>query len=270
MPTIKMIATDIDGTFITSDHDFNQLHFQRVLKQLNARQIKFAIASGNQMRHLTDMFAGYDNLAFLAENGGLVTIDNQPIFTETISPSDLQVALQLIHHDEHLIGGSVISSGIHGAYLERDTTPELIAGANYFYSGLQLCDNLTAINDDIFKLDLVWSDDLAANRATFLNQHLPDTLTATPSGFGGLDIIPSHVSKEVGLTALEKYWDIQPNEVMTFGDNDNDLSMLTHTDYGYAMANAATNIRAAAPFTTQWTNDEDGVLRTIDEVLGLN
>ncbi|MYV17756.1 Cof-type HAD-IIB family hydrolase [Furfurilactobacillus milii] len=267
--TIKMIATDIDGTFITNGHDFDRMHFKRVLGQLEQRHVHFVIASGNQLKHLTDMFADYDNIAFLAENGGLVSLNDQVIFADTVSATDLNQALTMIRTDPVLTGGMVILSGRHGAYVERDTNAELMEQANYFYSGLQLCDRLTDVHDDMFKLDLVWLDDQAGHRADYLNHHLPKTLSATASGFGGLDIIPAHINKQVGLHALERYWHIKPDDVMAFGDNDNDIAMLAHAGHSFAMANASAKVQQSAKAVTEWTNDDDGVLRTIDMVLGL-
>lgn len=267
--SIKMIATDIDGTFIRTDHQFDHDRFARILRQLSARRIHFVIASGNQLRHLTDMFANFDGIDFLAENGGLVVSNQQTLFSETISPNLLQQTLSLIHQSPMLQGGAIVVSGLHGAYLETPVTDELLASANYFYTDLQLVADLLAVQDDVLKVDLVWPDNLADQRADWLNHRLPTSLTATASGFGGLDIIPSHVNKQVGLAVLERHWQISPDQVMAFGDNDNDIAMLRHVGHGYAMLNAAPRIKAAANQVTLKTNDEDGVLDTIETVLAL-
>lgn len=264
---IKLIATDIDGTFIRNDHTFNEPLFRRLLNKMNAQNIHFVVASGNQLGHLTDMFAPFDNITFLAENGGLVIVDGKPIFSTTIPNEQVRQAVNLVQTDPHLQNGSVILSGINGAYLDQHTSQKLIDGADYFYTGLQHVNDLSTISDQILKIDLVWDDTLANQRAKYLQQHLPETLSATVSGFGGLDIIPAHVNKAVGLSELERYWQIDPADVVTFGDNDNDLAMLTHAGRSFAMLNAADNIKTAASDITKWSNDDDGVLRTIELLL---
>jgi len=60
---------------------------------------------------------------------------------------------------------------------------------------------------------------------------------------------------------------IAPEEVMTIGDSDNDLSMI-EWDFGYtvAMENGMDTVKAAAKYVTA-SNDEDGVAVFIEEHL---
>ncbi|GEK29595.1 Cof-type HAD-IIB family hydrolase [Furfurilactobacillus siliginis] len=266
--SIKMIATDIDGTFIRNDHTFDEAHFNDVMTKLRQQHIRFVVASGNQLRHLTDMFQPFgSDISYVAENGGLVVTNNERIFSATLSESDVKTALHFIQNEPQLADASIVLSGVRGSYIDMHTSAKLLAGAQYFYTGLQQVGDVTKVSDAILKLDLVWNDDLAAQRAQFLNALLPDSMIATASGFGGLDIIPGHINKQVGLMELEQRWHIDPTEIVAFGDNDNDLSMMTHAGQSFAMANAAPNIQQAATHTTKWTNDQNGVLRTIDELL---
>ena len=54
---------------------------------------------------------------------------------------------------------------------------------------------------------------------------------------------------------------------MTFGDNENDLSMLTMTPNSFAMKNADDKIRQAASHVTQFDNNHNGVLETLKMAL---
>ncbi|MDN3537397.1 HAD hydrolase family protein [Limosilactobacillus fermentum] len=55
--------------------------------------------------------------------------------------------------------------------------------------------------------------------------------------------------------------------MVTFGDNENDLGLLTMTPQSYAMKNAAPFIQGQAANVTTHTNNESGVLRTINALL---
>ena len=44
---IKLIATDMDGTLLTSEKKFPP-HMFNIIDQLHEREIKFAVASGRQ------------------------------------------------------------------------------------------------------------------------------------------------------------------------------------------------------------------------------
>lgn len=45
--SIKLIATDMDGTFLNSQKDYNREHFADLYAELKKRDIKFVVASGN-------------------------------------------------------------------------------------------------------------------------------------------------------------------------------------------------------------------------------
>lgn len=46
--TIKLVATDMDGTFLNDDKHFDKERFQRVYDYMNQNDIRFVSASGNQ------------------------------------------------------------------------------------------------------------------------------------------------------------------------------------------------------------------------------
>ncbi|MGO2384136.1 MAG: HAD hydrolase family protein [Pseudolactococcus laudensis] len=46
--SIKLIATDMDGTFLNSQKDYNRERFADLYAELKKRDIKFVVASGNQ------------------------------------------------------------------------------------------------------------------------------------------------------------------------------------------------------------------------------
>ena len=42
--TIKLIATDMDGTFLRDDHHYNQHRFKRLFRQLQKRKDRKSVA----------------------------------------------------------------------------------------------------------------------------------------------------------------------------------------------------------------------------------
>ena len=56
---------------------------------------------------------------------------------------------------------------------------------------------------------------------------------------------------------------------MAFGDFMNDYQLLQEATYSYAMKNALPQIKQIANYETKYTNEEDGVIQTIKEVLDL-
>ena len=70
---IKLVAVDIDGTFVRSDYTYDISRFKRILSCMENAGCNFVVASGNQYYQLRDLFPGYcDELSFVAENGAFV------------------------------------------------------------------------------------------------------------------------------------------------------------------------------------------------------
>ncbi|MFN8648511.1 HAD hydrolase family protein [Streptococcus sp.] len=59
--TIKLIATDMDGTFLDERGSFDRQRFERVLTELEERKIPFVVASGNGMGRLLRIFKGFED-----------------------------------------------------------------------------------------------------------------------------------------------------------------------------------------------------------------
>lgn len=82
---IKVIATDMDGTFLRDDKTFDEERFKRILSVLEKEAIKFVIASGNQYRQLRLNFPAYDGqFAYVAENGAHIISQGQTLFEHFI------------------------------------------------------------------------------------------------------------------------------------------------------------------------------------------
>lgn len=90
---------------------------------------------------------------------------------------------------------------------------------------------------------------------------------ATLSGAPFVEVMAEGVTKATGLARLCAHLDIDRAEVVAFGDALNDVEMLRWAGRGVAMAHAEPVVRDAADEVTA-TNDEDGVARVIERLLG--
>jgi hydroxymethylpyrimidine pyrophosphatase-like HAD family hydrolase len=68
------------------------------------------------------------------------------------------------------------------------------------------------------------------------------------------------------LKYISKRFDIDRQEIIAIGDNENDISMLNYAGLGVAMGNAAENTKKASDIITS-TNDEDGVSKVIEKYI---
>ena len=81
--TIKLIATDMDGTFLDGNGAYDRERFDALLTKLEQNNILFVAASGRQLLALEAMFADFsDRMIFVAENGGIVKYRDDILFEE--------------------------------------------------------------------------------------------------------------------------------------------------------------------------------------------
>ena len=95
-----------------------------------------------------------------------------------------------------------------------------------------------------------------------LRQELGKRINVYRSEAFYLELVPKGIDKAASLSRLLERTRIKQEEVIAIGDGFNDVSMIR-----FAMANAQPPVKANADRITQYTNDEDGVARFIQELL---
>jgi len=89
MTRIKMIATDVDGTFLNAQRQYNHTRFDQQLTRLTAAGIHFVVASGNHLGHLEKVFAPTPRVqTFVAENGSLIVDQGQTLLETPVAPTE--------------------------------------------------------------------------------------------------------------------------------------------------------------------------------------
>jgi Cof subfamily protein (haloacid dehalogenase superfamily) len=268
--TIKMIATDMDGTFLDGDSAFNRPRFQQLLNEMAAQQVKFVVASGNQYPHLPPYFDGLTGeITYLAEDGAHIVLAGEAISEDVIQAETLQQFLNWLPTTPLFANAWVILSGQRASYTEMLPNSKRFKASHYFYGDMQHVPDLREVTDGIYKIDISWAQFDVSAQEQLVNATFPGKLRATSSGLGGIDVVLPHVNKAYGLAKLQAKWGITRDETLAFGDSGNDLEMLAMAKYGYAMANAPENVRQAVDYVTPLDNDHDGVLDVIAQYLNV-
>jgi len=80
-----------------------------------------------------------------------------------------------------------------------------------------------------------------------------------------IDIMPLLGNKGQGIQALKKLLNITSDQILCFGDGNNDLTMFDESKYGIAMGNAIEALKKKACYITK-TNAEDGVAIALEKI----
>jgi Cof subfamily protein (haloacid dehalogenase superfamily) len=94
-----------------------------------------------------------------------------------------------------------------------------------------------------------------------------DEAVATYSGLPFIEVSGRLVTKATALELLSQDLGIDRSEVVSVGDNHNDITMLEWAGRSYAMGNASQDAKAAADDLIP-TSDEDGLAVLVEQLLG--
>ena len=262
---IKLIAVDMDGTFLDDNKTFDQERFRAQFQVLKDRGIHFVVASGNQYYRLRHYFSGIDrnDIAYVAENGGYVHDGNREIFVAGIPDDTLLRVYQFLASYEQVTS---IICGKNSAYTLMNNDAAEFADALNHYQRLQRVNCYREINDTIIKIALKMPANIQDGVLNAARQMLGDVLVPVTSGHQWLDLIIPGVHKAYGLQLLQEQWGISDDAVAAFGDNGNDLEMLQKARFSFAMDNACESVRQAARYLAP-ANNNDGVLTMIDRII---
>ena len=266
MNPIRLIATDVDGTLLNS-----QLKIpDRNLRAIHAAQekgITVAISSGRFPENVYVLLQDYGlRCPIIGTNGADVIDEKLNRLSETCIAPDaaLRALHELIrlgadyfmfarqaictsretrrHHSELSFGDRIRALGF--TYYHGPDEALLLAGQGIAHKFF-VCDNV------------------GLDRVRESLDGIPG-IELTQSSANNIEVMPCGVDKGIGVQALADTLGIPMEQVMTLGDEENDIPMLRAAGYGIAMANGSAEAKAAAKYVTD-TNEECGFAKAIEK-----
>ena len=262
--SVKLIAVDMDGTFLSDAKTYNRPRFLAQYARMKAQGIRFVVASGNQYYQLISFFPEIAHeISFVAENGGWVVSEGEDVFNGELSKAHFETVASVLND---VPGIEIIACGKSSAYTLKCYDEGFKAIAAKYYHRLEMVSDFDNLNDIFFKFGLNVSDDEIPRIQALLHEKLSDIMVPVTTGHGSIDLIIPGVHKANGLRILQQRWGIENSDVVAFGDSGNDAEMLKLVKYAFAMGNAADSIKAIAGYATD-DNNHDGALNVIQAVL---
>ncbi len=265
MSPIRLIATDIDGTLLNSRLEIPERNLHAI-RAAQEKGIIFAISSGRFPENVYVLLQDYGlRCPIIGTNGADVIDENLNRLSETfIAPEAALRALKELvrlgsdffmfarqavctsretrkHHSELSFGDRIRALGIIYYHGPEDAAMLAERGSVHKFF---VCDNVP-LNQVRKALDGIPGIDL------------------TQSSVNNIEVMPCGVDKGIGVRALADALGIPMAQVMTLGDEGNDVPMLRAAGFGVAMANGSAAARAAARYVTD-TNDACGFAKAIE------
>jgi len=274
---IKLVATDMDGTFLRQKHtynadgqlidltmDYDKPMFEQVLQKLKDKGGHFVVASGNQYYQLKSFFPGLDHeITYAAENGAYIIDKGEEVFSANIEKETRQEILAIL---KEFSGVKICICGKNNAYI-LSGDQEFKNLMQLFYRRLKEVNHFEDINDQILKFSLIVANEkLVPEVIEKLNKKVGHIIQVVDSGMGCIDLNMHGVNKGFAIKLLSERWNVDPSQCVAFGDSGNDIEMIQFVTYGYAMENAKPTLKQLA-YAICESNNQQGVLKTLLEIL---
>ena len=270
--TIKLIATDMDGTLLDPKGQVDLPRLEKILDQLEERGIRFVIATGNEIHRVKQLLGHLtERVVLIVANGARIFEGNQLLQAQTWDDDMVNRALEFFKgrecQDQFVVtsmNGGFVKEGTVFTQLENFMTPEMI---ELFYQRMNFVEELEShLFGGVLKMSLVVGEERSDAVLEEINQLFNGHVQAVSSGYGCIDILQSGIHKAWGLQELLKRWDIKAEEIMAFGDSENDVEMLQLAGIAYAMENADDKAKAVATDFAP-SNSQAGVYQVLEDWL---
>ena len=258
---IRAIAFDLDDTLLRSDLTVSDYTVD-VLHRAKERGIVILPASG---RTRDSMFPTVQRIgcadAFISCNGADVWTTDRELLMQELLP------VELAHEVAHFASERGVYCQTYSPsrfYFSIDNEYAVSYANSSSLEGEYVGDLTDFIRKPVTKLLMMDTPERIATlyeeaKALFAGRA---SLTCSKPYF--LECNPLRATKGNALRWCGEHFGFTMDELLTFGDSLNDLSMLEAAGTGVAMGNAREDVRALG-FPVCLTNDEDGVARYIDE-----
>lgn len=260
MPNIKLIATDIDGTILKYNYEFNQ-EVKDCIKKLTQSGVKVVLVTGRMheaTKHIAEEL-GLDT-PIVSYQGGLVKYNGETLYERNLDQKSAKeivtwakknkVHLNLYMNDE--------------LYVEKDSPTirrYIIQGISHFNIksfdeiNLEKINKMLLINYEDENKVTMWKEYL---QAKYKEVHF---IKSTPYY---CEICHPEATKACAVNFLKEYWELESEEVMTIGDQNNDIDLLSAGGIKVAMGNATEELKAVADYTTD-TVENNGFVKAVEK-----
>lgn len=270
---IKLIAFDLDGTILTDDGALTE-YTKSELTRLMQRGTIIVPCSARPLKAFPDWFKQQPEIPYLICFNGAEIVDNTT--KEIIKNYKLsgEKALEVTNYlqaktdlftyniDNHMYSTMAVYD-----YLRPADTPfkkSMFSYYNRYY--LPHYERFLEHIDNIGKIHICVDSDEEREALLEYAKAIPH-VSITSSHPQNIEVLHELASKGSALKTLMEILDIKPDEAIAYGDNENDISLMQVVEHTVAMKNATDRLKLATHYTTEKDNNEDGVVRSVIELL---
>ena len=271
---IKAVFIDIDETLTNSQREVTE-KIKLEIKKCVENGVKIILTSGRSRREAMDFQEQIGTSPYIVSSNGASAYDAEngvEIYNERIDP---QMVLQLIKYSRE--NGYRIKLNYKDLLVMNEAAYPDEKDKEVSYEELER----VAVEEQVVQCVITSTDfeKMRFFRDYIKNECVGIAVANESKRFKNPDLKPSRnyycdvasvkVSKGNAVKAVCEYFEIKPEEIVTIGDGENDLSMFELTPNSVAMGNSLPEIKEKANYVTD-SNDEDGVAKVLGFIIKVN
>ena len=269
---IRVIATDMDGTLLDPKGQLDLPRLEKILDKLDQCDIRFVIATGNEVHRMRQLLGHLaERVVLVVANGARIFENDELLQAQTWD--DAMVDRALVHfkgrecQDQFVVtamNGGFVKEGTVFTELDKFMTPEMI---EKLYQRMNFVDEFDPnLFGGVLKMSMVVGEERLDSVLQEINDLFDGHVRAVSSGYGCIDILQDGIHKAWGLVELLKRWNLKPEQIIAFGDSENDIEMLELAGISYAMENAEEAVKRVATKVAP-ANSQAGVYKVLENWL---
>ncbi|MDH6368126.1 MULTISPECIES: HAD family hydrolase [unclassified Breznakia] len=271
---VKAVVMDLDGTLLTSDKIVSIPTKEKLNWLAEKKGVTLVLASGrtkSRMKDAAEAIQLEQHNGMLIESNGVALYnykdDSHKIIRKMHDEELAEIvrALQKYHCEILIMGDEdvfiMLPEGVKESYyITQNSNMEGMRNREFFF-----IDSIDQVTQKVNKICVYnRSDKIEALLETLKDETFQYDYWMGRASPEWLEIMPDGVSKGHALQKLMEINNWNEDEVVVFGDGENDLSMLKVVTYSVAMDNAMDIVKDVANYTTA-SNDSDGIVEFFND-----
>jgi len=272
---VKAVFFDIDGTLVNDSKSVLK-STKEAIKIVKDQGVLVGVATGRGPFFVKELMDDLDLDFAVTYNGQYIFNKDRVLFASPIDKGSLRQIISYAKENQKeiamgtrqdVVGSRIMSFGLSplsqliSRFVPKFLTRTISNSFNRMVSKAvpqKEEDLLNLINQPIYQVLMLMTPEESEQAATTLNH-----LKFTRSNPFAADIINQGNSKLEGIRRVGKEYGFDLNQVMAFGDSDNDLEMLAGVGMSVAMGNGSSSVKEVAKHITT-SNQEGGIHKALE------
>ncbi len=267
-----LIALDLDGTLLTDKQTVSE-RSKKIIQKVRELGHIVVIATGRPHRASLDYYNELNlDTPMINFNGAYLHHPTDQKWKVLHSPLPLRTAKSIVQTCYDMEVQNIMAEVLSDVYIDRyDTKLMEIVHTSKEENPIQIGSLKNQLKEDPTSLLIHPRDEHIVELRKNLDRDHASVIEHRKWGapWNMIEIVRKGMNKAVALQRIAHYYHIEPNQILAFGDEDNDLEMLDYAGVGVAMGNAIAELKAVAKHETK-TNQQDGVADFIERYFQIN